>query len=188
MSEAAADPFVSELVPGRTCEQCTLCCKLLEVESIDKPRAAWCPHCDRKRGCHIYDDRPGECGAFYCGYRRIAYLDQRWLPSKAKFIVNYEEDTQRIVIHVDQSRPDAWRAEPFYRTIKSWAKSAAQMKRMLIVWTGPQATLVFPDREKDLGVVRDDQFFVAVERMTPRGPELDFDLVSGDDPRVAGSV
>lgn len=153
----ASDVTADGLIEGRTCRDCTLCCKLLAVESLDKPRAVWCPHCDQKRGCKIYDARPAECGAFYCGYRRIPTLDDRWKPSKAKFLVNYESDNRRIVLHVDPVRPDAWRVEPYYRTIKGWARQAAAEGYMVIVWTGRRATIVFPDRDKDMGEVRDDQ-------------------------------
>ncbi|MGQ0457850.1 MAG: hypothetical protein ACT4OU_12410 [Hyphomicrobium sp.] len=174
----------TELVPGRSCDDCTMCCKLLAVESIEKPRAAWCPHCNQKRGCRIYADRPGECGAFYCGYRRISGIDERWKPSKSKLVINYEEDTGRLVIHVDPVRPDAWRIAPFYGVLKQWSLTAVKRNGMVIVWTGDHATLVYPDEDRDLGVVRDDQVFVPVERMTPRGIETHFDLVEPDDPRA----
>ncbi len=175
------------LVAGRSCSDCTLCCKLLAVETLEKPRAAWCPHCDQKRGCKIYAQRPAECGAFYCGYRRIPTIDERWKPSKAKFLINYESDTQRTIIHVDPVRPDAWRGDPYYRTIKLWARNAAAEGRMVIVWTGKRATVVFPDRDKDMGEVRDDQFFLPVEVRTPMGLTYDYEVVEPDDPRVAAS-
>lgn len=47
-----------QLVAGRSCAGCTLCCKLLAVEALAKPRAKWCPHCDSKQGCTIYETRP----------------------------------------------------------------------------------------------------------------------------------
>lgn len=50
----------------RGCGSCTLCCKLVPVVSIEKPRDTWCPHCDKKRGCKIYDDRPTECRLWSC--------------------------------------------------------------------------------------------------------------------------
>lgn len=174
----------TELVPGRSCDDCTMCCKLLAVESIEKPRATWCPHCNQKRGCRIYADRPGECGAFYCGYRRLPQIGERWKPSKSKLVINHEADTGRIVIHVDPVRPDAWRIEPFYGVLKQWSATAARQGGMVIVWTGDRATLVYPDYDTDLGVVRDDQVFVPVQRMTPRGFETHFDLVEPDDPRA----
>ena len=148
----------------------------MEVEPLEKPRAVWCPHCDQKRGCKIYESRPEACRKFYCGYRRIATIDDRWKPSKAKFLINYEEATRRIVIHVDPVRPDAWRLEPFYSTLKQWARRALAEQGMVIVWVGSNATIVFPDRDKYLGHVRDDQFIVPVERQTPSGPQFDFDV------------
>lgn len=180
----SAGAYSTDLVAGRSCNDCTMCCKLLAVESIEKPRAVWCPHCNQKRGCKIYENRPEECGAFYCGYRRIDHLDERWKPSKSKFVINYEEDTGRIVVHVDPVRPEAWRMEPFYGVLKQWSLTAVRRNSMVIVWVGDHATLVYPDYDKDLGKVRDEQMFVPVERMTPRGPETHFDLVEPDDPRA----
>ena len=173
-----------QLVPGRSCNDCTLCCKLLLVEVLEKPRAVWCPHCDQKRGCKIYADRPEPCQSFYCGYRRIADLDDRWKPAKAKFLINYETAHNRIAIHVDPTRPDAWRTEPFYSTIKKWSANALREQGTVVVWCGPKVIVVMPERERDLGTPRDDQFIVRVERRGPRGPEIDFELVEAGDPRV----
>lgn len=174
-----------DLVAGRSCADCTLCCKLLEVEPLEKQRAVWCPHCDQKRGCKIYEARPEACRAFYCGYRRIPTLDERWKPSKAKLLINFESDKNRVVIHVDPTRPDAWRMAPFYATIKQWAARALAESGMVIVWTGPRMTIVFPDRDKDMGEVRDDQFIVPAELP---GGGIDYDIAEADDPRVAHLV
>lgn len=150
-----------ELVPGRSCHGCTLCCKLMEVDVLKKPRAVWCPHCNVKGGCTIYDARPEACRIFHCGYLRIPDLDDRWKPAKAKFLINYESRTGRIVLHVDPDRPDAWRVEPYYSAVMHWARNAAENGGYVLVWTGRHATLVLPDREKALGHVREDQMIIA---------------------------
>ena len=173
-----------DLVAGRSCDGCTMCCKLLEVAPLNKPRATWCTHCDQKRGCTIYPDRPGACRSFHCGYLRIGHLDERWKPSKAKFLVNYEDQANRIAIHVDPARPNAWRVAPFYATIKQWSQRAFAERRLLIVWSAQHAIVVLPDRDCDLGIVRDDQFIVPVQRMTARGPIVDFEVANADDLRV----
>lgn len=54
----------------------------------------------------------------------------------------------------------------------------------MIVWRGDFATLVLPDRDKDLGRVRDDQFIILVEKKTRLGTEPDFAVVDADDPRL----
>lgn len=174
----------AELVPGRSCQGCTMCCKLMEVGAVEKPRGTWCRHCDQKSGCGIYEARPDACRIFYCGYLRIPMLDDRWKPSKAKLLVNYESSSNRIVIHVDPQRPGAWREEPFHSQIKRWASAIARDGGMLVVWTGATAIAVLPGREKDLGHVRDDQLFLRTATRTPTGTVLDVIVIEPDDPRA----
>lgn len=175
----------TDLVPGRSCDNCTMCCKLMAVDALAKPRGSWCPHCDHKQGCKIYEARPEACRIFYCGYRRIPHLDERWKPSKAKFLVNYETAKNRIVIHADPARPDAWRAEPYYSVIKGWAANAAREKGLVVVWTGPTATAVLPERDKHLGAVRDDQILYVTPGATPT--DFDVSVIEPDDPRATGA-
>lgn len=165
-----------ELVPGRSCDGCTMCCKLLAIDVLDKPRAVWCPHCDQKRGCSIYDTRPAPCRAFHCGYLRLAQLDERWKPAKAKFLINYEDGAKRIVIHADPARADAWRIEPYLTTIRQWARTAEREGGMVMVWAGPRVTIVTPAREFDLGEAREDQLIVPLERVTANGVERWFEV------------
>jgi hypothetical protein len=40
-------------VAGRSCDSCTLCCKLMPVDQHAKPAATWCPHCESGSGCRI---------------------------------------------------------------------------------------------------------------------------------------
>lgn len=53
-----------EAAPNRKCGECSLCCKVLRVNSLDKPTGTWCQHA--RPGCAIYEDRPVECRAFSC--------------------------------------------------------------------------------------------------------------------------
>ena len=175
MTEAVATT-AAELVPGRSCDNCTMCCKLLAIEELEKPRGTWCPHCDQKRGCTVYETRPGPCRGFYCGYLRLPQLDDRWKPAKAKFLINYEDAARRIVIHADPARPDAWRIDPYIKTIRQWAATAQREGGMVLVWAGSHATIVQPGRDVELGEIREDQLIVPVERRTPSGIELDFEV------------
>lgn len=177
-----------KLVAGRSCQGCTLCCKLLAIEALDKPRAVWCGHCDVRRGCKIHGQHPDECRDFFCAYRTNPELDERWNPSKCKIVLAYEEQhAPRLSLHVDPGRPNAWREEPFYGLIKRWAHAAAAAKGQVIVWHGPTVTAVLPDGEKELGEVRPDQFIVTSEKMGPGGPTLDVIVVDADDP-IAQSI
>lgn len=174
----------SELVAGRTCDGCTMCCKLLSIDVLEKPRAVWCSHCDKKRGCKIYEDRPVACRSFFCGWRRIADLDERWKPSTAKFLINYEAAHKRIAIHVDPDRFGVWRQEPFYSLIKQWARSAEGEGGSVTVWTGRNVTVVSQREDFDLGALREDQFILPVDRKVPGGTERAYIAVEADDPRL----
>lgn len=174
----------NDLVAGRSCDSCTMCCKLLSIEVLEKPRAVWCTHCDKKRGCKIYDERPVACRTFYCGWRRIAHLDERWKPSQSKFLINYEAAHKRIALHVDPDRMGTWREAPFYTMIKSWAQTAEAEGGSLVVWTGRNVTVVSAREEFDLGALREDQYILPVDERGPGGTRRVYIAVEADDPRL----
>jgi len=73
-----------DLVPGRECGECQVCCIM---PSIDKPQiqkvsGSPCRH-SLKGGCDIYEGRPDVCRAFFCGWRRLAGLPDDWRPDKS---------------------------------------------------------------------------------------------------------
>ena len=110
----------ADVVEGRTCHGCTLCCKLLSIEELEKPPLTWCAICNAKTGCKDYTHRPTECREFYCGYLLDPALDERWKPSSCKLVVSFEEHANAVVILVDPTRHDAWRKEPFHSQIRQW--------------------------------------------------------------------
>jgi hypothetical protein len=103
-------------------------------------------------------------------------------------VLRYEKHEDRIVVHVDPDRPGAWRREPFYSEIKSWAIAAAQHQGQVIVWQGPNAIAVLPDRETNLGPVRQGQLIIYAERTGPFGPEIEAIVVDRDHPWAAKFV
>lgn len=172
-----------EIVAGRGCKGCTLCCKVLAIAELDKPRAVWCTHCDVKAGCKIHGRHPAECRDFYCGYLINGELGEHWNPTKSKMVLAYEEaHAPRLSVHVDPGRPNAWREEPYYSQIKRWAAAAVAKRGQVIVWQGRNTIAVLPDRDKDLGEVRPDQFIITQAKPGPRGTVLDVFVVDGDDP------
>ena len=183
-----ADPAnttaASAVVPGRSCGTCTLCCKLMRIPELDKPRLEWCPNCEVGKGCRIYPERPSSCRAFHCGYLMFPYLDARWFPAKARIVVAFQ--ATRLAIHVDPARPAAWRQEPFYSQIRGWALQGARTRRQVLVWQGNEVIALLPDGEKSLGAVRDDQLIITREKRGPDGRmRWDAFVAERDDPRYA---
>ncbi len=171
---------------SRTCGTCTLCCKVLRVESLEKPQGKWCESCEIGAGCRIYDARPTECRKFLCGYLLLRELDESWRPSLSKLVVCLDGfESKTIYVHVDPNRADAWKRAPYYQKLKEWSRRAIAGRGQVIVKLGLRAIVVFPDKEVDLGPVSDDEMVVTQEIMTPQGIELNAIKLRRDDDRAS---
>lgn len=174
------------IIAGRSCNACTLCCKVLSITAIAKPQGQWCVHCEVGRDCKIYETRPEECRSFYCGFLTWSTMEEHWFPARSKMVVVSELEGNRIAIHVDQGRPSAWRQEPYYSEIKHWAAVAIRQKLQVVVCIGKRAIVIFPDREVDLGIIDDDERILTRETASTTGVRLDALKLKADDPRIAG--
>ena len=181
MTDAIPQPT---LVPGRSCDGCTMCCKTMQVEEIAKPAMKWCQHCDKGKGCKIYDTRPEACRLFYCHYRKEAGIGEHWKPSQSRMMMTYNADASRLCIYVDPDRSDAWRKQPYYNDLKTWARNGVASKTQIVVFVGDDVTVILPDRDKPVGRVRPDQHLRVVMRNGPKGPEYDVELLEANDPLV----
>lgn len=128
----------------RACDGCTLCCKIMGVREIDKPRGQWCNHCDIGKGCVVHSTSPSECKIYTCRFQVDPGLDENWRPSKCGLVIN--ADRRRVVVNVDTDRPDAWRKEPFYSTFKRWSRTALPGWPVYIS-IGDEVIGVYPDRD-----------------------------------------
>ena len=115
-------------------------------------------------------------------------LREEWRPSKSRIMLAVTSNRQRIVAYVDQERPGAWRREPFYSTLKAWARDAlarpGEMGQVLVC-IGNRTIVILPDRNVDLGVVESDELVVTGPRKGPNGVVLEAFKIKRDDPRAA---
>jgi hypothetical protein len=123
----------------------------MSVYELEKPPGEWCVDCGIGVGCSIYDDRPIECRQFLCGYLTLVDLSEEWKPSRSRIIITTEVIRNSITFHVDPSRPEAWRREPFYSYMKKWAERVASQRGRVLVIVGMRSIMIFPDRDVDLG-------------------------------------
>ncbi|MBP6877996.1 MAG: YkgJ family cysteine cluster protein [Phenylobacterium sp.] len=137
---------------GKSCGECGMCCKLLAIQSLDKPAGAWCGHFKRAAGCGVYDERPPACRSFVCLWLDSEKLDEAWRPDRAKFLMYTEKDGQRLNVIVDPNQPGAWKREPYYRRLKAMSELALE-GRELVVCIGDRRIVVFPHEDVDLGLV-----------------------------------
>ena len=114
---AITGPASAAGVERTGCGDCSLCCKLIGVAALDKPRCTWCRHiAPNRRGCSIYQDRPGECRDFRCLWlrshedRAATPLPMALRPDRAHVVfVLASGDGGAVVAHVDPAYPHAWR-------------------------------------------------------------------------------
>jgi hypothetical protein len=78
-------------MPDRTCNGCTMCCRVLRVEADDGTLLSganeWCAHCTVGKGCGIYAERPKACRVYACLWREGAFRDED-RPDKSKLLVS----------------------------------------------------------------------------------------------------
>ena len=81
--------MAENLVPGRTCGECSVCCEYFAIDTVELRKApdTLCPHCIRPAGCGIYDSRPSICREWHCGWRRLPALDLSWRPDRSGVLV-----------------------------------------------------------------------------------------------------
>jgi hypothetical protein len=139
----------------RSCEDCTLCCKVMAIDQLEKPAGSWCQNCSPGRGCKIYAERPTECQTFNCLWLSDERLGVHWKPNKSKIVLTTSDDG--LEIRCDPGFPDAWRKEPFRSQIGKWAEAGELNDVTILVVVGERMALVTRDRDFYLGVVRPDE-------------------------------
>lgn len=83
----------------RQCGSCSLCCKLIAVEELDKPMGTWCRHFKAGKGCTIHDTRPDVCRAWDCLWVQVRMPKE--LSPRATRCVAYHRADGTIVIEQD---------------------------------------------------------------------------------------
>jgi hypothetical protein len=108
---------------GRQCGDCSLCCKVMGVEEIQKPVGKWCQHCKAGRGCLIYDSRPAACRHFACQWLVDGSFGPEWFPKRSKMVprIVMRDGRLALIIDVDREAPGAWERPPYYEQLKARA-------------------------------------------------------------------
>jgi hypothetical protein len=137
-------------VAEKSCGSCTLCCKLFEIDWLDRPKPAgkWCHHCKPGQGCSIWQQVPKACADYYCVWRLDPALADEWRPDRARFLLTHASPDSPLVVMVDPAFPDAWRKEPYFSRLRESARDLLKAKgTTLVVFVGAHRTLIFPDGE-----------------------------------------
>lgn len=135
---------------NKTCGSCSLCCKLFDVDWLEKPKPAgqWCHHCKPGRGCAIWQDVPRGCAEYYCIWRIDPDLAPEWRPDRARFILTHAHQDAPLAIVLDPAFPDAHRREPYASSLARTARDILEGRgSTIVIFRGERRALLFPDRE-----------------------------------------
>ncbi|MDP3740603.1 MAG: hypothetical protein Q8R02_24665 [Hyphomonadaceae bacterium] len=132
----------------RTCEGCTLCCKVLRIDELAKPANQMCIHATAG-GCAIHGSHPETCRVFFCLWIDDRSFGPEWKPDRSHFVMSRSASGKGLFLNVDIDTPDAWKAEPYYSALKRLA-SGARVGNYIAVSVGARCFAVFP--EEDLEV------------------------------------
>lgn len=92
----------------RECGSCTLCCRVIGVNVLNKPANIWCEHCDPRSGCQIYEGRPDECRDFMCVWLTDERLGNWARPDKVHVVLTKTHGGNFQPV-CDPNYPMAWR-------------------------------------------------------------------------------
>ena len=152
---------------GRQCGDCSLCCKLLGIPELNKPKDTWCPNFAAGIGCRIYADRPPSCHNFICRWLAAPDMGPEWKPSVCKMVVDSKPSL--FVVHVDPAIAQPWRAEPYFSVLKRLSAQGLTKGTIVMVIERRRTIVILPDKEVDLGVIGPDARIAMEPIRTPHG-------------------
>jgi Fe-S-cluster containining protein len=141
------------LVPDRSCGTCSLCCKVLPVQALNKPAGKWCIHSAPGLGCAAHADRPHACRQFFCAWRLDSNLGAEWKPEVSRFVMSADPAYRALTLMVDPGMPLAWKREPYYSRLKQFSEVSFRQDQKLLVNLRGSITVILPDRDVPIGVI-----------------------------------
>jgi hypothetical protein len=130
----------------------------MDAPTLNKPAGVLCEHCIVGKGCGIHDTRFPECRHFHCAWLIDAALGPEWQPELSHIVIAYDLEGRRLNAHADPLCPDAWRREPYYSQLKTWAANALPRGGQVVGRLLQEVSVFLPDGHVDLGEVNDDEY------------------------------
>ena len=96
----------------RTCNGCTLCCKIVSVLELEKPSMTWCQHCDIGKGCKIYDSKPKSCKSFDCLWLVNEWIPEELRPDRCNIVFEGLYGVPVVLALLNEGHDDAHLEEP----------------------------------------------------------------------------
>lgn len=148
------------VIEDRGCGPCVSCCSFFTIAELGKPAGVLCRH-STDAGCTIYADRPQACRVFYCAWRCWDRVPEDWRPDRTGFVLGGRLAAESFLsVTADPARPEDWRAEPYYSTLRGWAREGQAVGAAVVVFIAARVIVLGPEGELDLGEVGPDEVLI----------------------------
>lgn len=128
----------------KVCGDCTLCCKVYEIEDFEKKPGTVCHHVRPEGGCGVWGLHPKICQEFKCLWLKHDDMNGQWRPDHAGFVLRLEPNGTTLAVDVDHDRPDAWRLEPYYSQLKLWSEVMPKNEGLVLVYAPEGLYVITP--------------------------------------------
>jgi hypothetical protein len=128
-------------IPGKSCGACSFCCKVLEIEELDKRAGATCSNCQDSGGCAIYTSRPEVCRDYYCDWKEDRGLTPQFRPDRIGTLLMQDPDSDEYHAVCDPEKPFSWRNPLIFKHLVSLAKDG----HMVVAKAGLRSWRIFAD-------------------------------------------
>ena len=91
------------------CGDCKLCCSLLEIKALSKPKNKKCQHLSIIKGCSIYNVRPSACRRYNCLWQLNEAMPADLRPDRCGIMFEAYRPEMTVVATVDMDRPNVWK-------------------------------------------------------------------------------
>jgi hypothetical protein len=83
-----------EVIPGRECGACNVCCVALTIDDpeLQKVQGYRCKNALPDNSCAIYPTRPRTCRGFNCGWRLLKWVKPTLRPDRSGVLVRLHHD------------------------------------------------------------------------------------------------
>jgi hypothetical protein len=138
---------------SKTCGPCTLCCKVMAVDELQKPVGVPCLHVRAGKGCGIYESRPRACRTFACVWLMDEEMPHRFRPDQTRVVLDQDATGDWLIARCDPANPQAWRRNPMYAALKGRAKDTWGTGKIVLAVAGRRTWLITPREDLDLGEI-----------------------------------
>jgi hypothetical protein len=89
-----------ELVTGRECGECNVCCVDLIIDSkeFQKLPGVRCRHLCAGGGCAIYETRYPTCRSYFCGWRYMHFIGDEWRPDRSRVLFDWMSTSRAVKV------------------------------------------------------------------------------------------